>query len=185
MQPSFYVSFHTPFGACSIVWQESSAGSRIRRVFLPFEKVLMKNRVRTVFPDVQPGITPRIEELIDRMQAFLKGEDLFFDLNIAALENCSAFQQRVLKAEHAVPRGFVTTYNRIAKHLGVVNGGRAVGRALATNPFPIIIPCHRAIQSGGGPGGYQGGLKMKRTLFAYEGIAFSASDKILMKNIYY
>jgi len=56
-----------------------------------------------------------------------------------------------------------------------------VGRALAFNPFPIIIPCHRAIQSNGGLGGYQGGLKIKRTLLEYEGLEFSASGKVLIK----
>jgi methylated-DNA-[protein]-cysteine S-methyltransferase len=185
MQPSFYVPFHTVFGTCSIVWQESAKDPQVLRIFLPSEKIWMKKMVRAAFPDVQPGITPVIENLCEQIRAFLKGEAIEFDLNLMALENCSEFQQKVLIAEHRIPRGWVSTYDRIAGKVGVTGGARAVGRALATNPFPIIIPCHRAIQSAGGLGGYQGGLKMKRTLLAYEGIEFSASDKVLMKNMYY
>jgi methylated-DNA-[protein]-cysteine S-methyltransferase len=69
--------------------------------------------------------------------------------------------------------------------LGTENGARAVGRALATNPFPIIIPCHRAIRSNGVLSGYQGGLAMKRALLAFEGIEISEADKALSKNVYY
>jgi alkylated DNA nucleotide flippase Atl1 len=52
----------------------------------------------------------------------------------------------------------------------------AVGHALAANPFPIIIPCHRAIRSDGSLGGYQGGLAMKRSLLEREGIRFDGGD---------
>ncbi|MBE9507936.1 MAG: MGMT family protein, partial [Chloroflexi bacterium] len=74
---------------------------------------------------------------------------------------------------------------RIARHLGVKGGARAVGRALARNPFPIVIPCHRAIRSNGELGGYQGGLEMKRALLEGEGIEFTQRGKVLMRRVYY
>jgi len=60
-----------------------------------------------------------------------------------------------------------------------------VGNALAKNPFPIIIPCHRAIKTNGDLGGFQGGVKMKRALLEQEGIKFSNQGKVIIKKIYY
>jgi methylated-DNA-[protein]-cysteine S-methyltransferase len=60
-----------------------------------------------------------------------------------------------------------------------------VGHALATNPFPIAIPCHRAIRSNGELGGYRGGIEMKKKLLAMEGICFSSSRKVAMDHLYY
>jgi methylated-DNA-[protein]-cysteine S-methyltransferase len=90
-----------------------------------------------------------------------------------------------LRAEHGIPRGSVSTYQRIAKLLGNRNATRAVGGALANNPFPIIIPCHRAIRSDGTLGGYQGGLKMKRALLEMEGVFFNALGRVLTDKFFY
>ncbi|MBC7317034.1 MAG: MGMT family protein, partial [Chloroflexi bacterium] len=96
-----------------------------------------------------------------------------FPLDLVAWEGCSPFQKRVLLADYAIPRGQVSTYGLIAAHLGMPNAARAVGRALATNPFPILIPCHRAIRSDRTLGGYQAGLAMKRALLEMEGVRFA------------
>ncbi|MEE9618423.1 MAG: MGMT family protein [Anaerolineae bacterium] len=102
-----------------------------------------------------------------------------------ALERCSEFQRRVLLAEHRIPRGWVSTYGRIAIRVGVPGGARAVGGALARNPFPIIIPCHRAIRSDGQLGGFQGGLRMKQSLLELEGIEVAQTGKVLTDRLYY
>jgi methylated-DNA-[protein]-cysteine S-methyltransferase len=60
-----------------------------------------------------------------------------------------------------------------------------VGNALATNPFPIVIPCHRAIRSDGSLGGYQGGLEMKRALLEQEGVDVNQRGRVLSPNLYY
>jgi methylated-DNA-[protein]-cysteine S-methyltransferase len=90
----------------------------------------------------------------------------------------------VLLAEYGIPRGYVSTYRRIAEHVGSPGGSRAVGGALSGNPFPIIIPCHRAVRSDGGLGGYQGGLEMKKRLLAMEGVGLTR-NKVNMKLVYY
>jgi methylated-DNA-[protein]-cysteine S-methyltransferase len=79
----------------------------------------------------------------------------------------------------------VSTYGRIAAHLGIPGGARAVGNALATNPFPIVIPCHRAIRSDGTLGGYQGGLAMKRALLEQEGVTIDERDKVVSPRLCY
>ena len=93
--------------------------------------------------------------------------------------------QRVLRAEHRIPRGWVSTYSRIAAYVGVPGSARAVGNALAQNPFPILIPCHRAIRADGSLGGYQGGTAMKRVLLEREGQTFSPTGEVLLQQVYY
>jgi methylated-DNA-[protein]-cysteine S-methyltransferase len=119
------------------------------------------------------------------MERFLEGDPVEFDLGIVALEQCSAFQARVLRAEYRISRGWVSTYGRIARHLGVPRGARAVGSALARNPFPIIIPCHRAVRSDGRLGGFQGGPEMKRVLLAFEGVEVSPTGRVLTERVFY
>ncbi|MFX1447402.1 MAG: methylated-DNA--[protein]-cysteine S-methyltransferase, partial [Promethearchaeota archaeon] len=82
-------------------------------------------------------------------------------------------------------RGWVSTYKRIADKIGIPKGARVVGNALAKNPFPIIIPCHRAIKSNGELGGFQGGLEMKQVLLEMEKIKFSTRGKVITNKIFY
>jgi len=126
-----------------------------------------------------------VVELAERIQAFLDGDDIVFELSDIDLDSCTPFQSKVLIAEHQIPRGRVSTYGRIAGKLGKPLGARAVGAALASNPFPIVIPCHRAVKSDGGLGGYQGGLRMKRALLEAEGVEFSSSGKVATGQYYY
>jgi methylated-DNA-[protein]-cysteine S-methyltransferase len=145
----------------------------------------MQNRIQAAFPDIGHASDPSIAELSERIQCFFKGQSITFDLDGVDLEVCSPFQQRVLLTEYEIPRGWVSTYGKVAKHMGVARGARAVGGALAQNPFPIIIPCHRAIRADGMLGGYQGGLRMKRALLELEGVAVSERGKVLTSKIYY
>jgi len=69
--------------------------------------------------------------------------------------------------------------------VGRPNGARAVGNALANNPFPVIVPCHRAIRTDRSLGGYQGGFKMKRTLLEMEGIDFDDTGRVAAKGFFY
>jgi len=98
-----------------------------------------------------------------------------------ALDLCSNFQRKVLEVVYGVPAGFVSTYACIAKKLST--SPRSIGRALATNPFPIIVPCHRIVKSDGSLGGYQGSAWMKKRLLESEGIKFDENDKILKRFI--
>jgi len=101
-----------------------------------------------------------------------------------ALERCTDFQRRVILTEYSIPRGRVSTYGRIARALGVMGGARAVGSALARNPFPLVIPCHRAVRSDGAMSGYQGGAPMKRALLEMEGVEVSPAGRVLVDHFY-
>lgn len=79
----------------------------------------------------------------------------------------------------------MTTYGRIARHMGVTKGARAVGRALSSNPFPLVIPCHRALRSNGELGGFRGGVEMKKSLLRMEGIRVQLNGRAIMDKTYY
>jgi methylated-DNA-[protein]-cysteine S-methyltransferase len=180
-----YVLVPSAFGTLRVVWKETVAGPQVYRVFLPNEGFLAQDLIQITFPDASPRSCAAIAELGGRVLRFLDGEAVDFDLSLLALERCSPFQRAVLLAEHGIPRGWVSTYGRIAAHLGVPGGARAVGQALARNPFPIVIPCHRAIRSDGQLGGFQGGREMKRALLELEGVAVTPAGKVTTDRFYY
>ena len=78
------------------------------------------------------------------------------------------FARRVLEATARIPYGATATYKQVATEAGNARAYRAAGNALGSNPIPIIVPCHRILHSGGGLGGYTGGLERKRVLLAVE-----------------
>lgn len=181
----FHTAIPTPFDNISIVWLETKSGVLIQRIFLSDSKSSSENKVRETFQQVTSGSSSLITELTEKILKFLDGKKVEFDLNTVDFERCYATQKRVILAEYEIPRGWISTYKRIADHLEIPNGARVVGNALARNPFPIIIPCHRAIKTDGDLGGYQGGIKMKRILLEMEGVKFSAKGKAIMDKIYY
>jgi methylated-DNA-[protein]-cysteine S-methyltransferase len=79
------------------------------------------------------------------------------------------FGRRVLRATERIPYGGVSSYKQIATAAGSPRGHRAAGNALGANPIPIVVPCHRVLHTGGGLGGYGGGVERKRVLLAVEG----------------
>ena len=81
------------------------------------------------------------------------------------------FGRRVLEAAVAIPFGQVSTYLAVATQAGNPRASRATGNALGANPIPIIIPCHRVLRTGGGYGGYTGGIHRKERLLRIEGVS--------------
>ena len=138
-----------------------------------------------VLKTAREATCPEITAIADDMEAFLDGEAITFSLDSVLLDHCSPFQQQVLRAEHGIPRGQVSTYQLLAAFIGRPSAARAVGAALATNPFPIIVPCHRAIRSDRTLGGFQGGLPMKRALLEKEGITFDSSGRLQVDSFFY
>ena len=183
--PRHLVTVSSPFGPFSLVWRLSLELPRVLRIFLSNEQEASDDLARVRFGDASRHTHPIIDDLVDQLQRFLRGQDVRSSLDLMALDTCSGFQQRVLRAEYDVPRGCTTTYGRIASHLGKQGGARAVGSALARNPFPLVIPCHRAIRSDGHIGGYQGGTAMKRALLEMEGIGISEAGIIRSSRAYY
>lgn len=176
--PVSWQRFDTRFGGMAVAWEAEASGPRVVRIHLPGATTGSDGMSLGAAP-------PAIAELIEQLQAFLDGEAVVFDLGVLTLERCGDFQRRVLLAEAAIPRGWVSTYGRIAAHVGAPGAARAVGSALARNPFPVVVPCHRALRASGALGGYQGGLAMKRALLSAEGVAFRDEREVLMERVWY
>jgi methylated-DNA-[protein]-cysteine S-methyltransferase len=79
------------------------------------------------------------------------------------------FQRRVWKALRSIAVGKTVSYGQLARRVRSPKAVRAVGSANGANPMPLVLPCHRVIASGGGLGGYGGGLNTKRWLLDHEG----------------
>jgi methylated-DNA-[protein]-cysteine S-methyltransferase len=108
----------------------------------------------------------RLEEVSRQMREYFEGSRKTFDLKLAA--EGTDFQRRVWELLVTIPYGSTRSYVDIARELGMPGASRAVGRANATNPIAIIVPCHRVIGANGTLTGYAGGLSMKEKLLAFE-----------------
>ena len=175
----------TPFGTVGIIWTAVGQYPKIVRVLLTTPELPAEDRGLELYPNSRVSSCAEINVTATQIKRLLEGEDIAFSLDIADMSLSGGFQKRVLRAEHQIPRGSVSTYRLISTHLDKPNGARAVGNALANNPFPLIVPCHRAIRSDRHLGGYQGGLEMKRALLDREGLAFDKAGRVACHRFYY
>ena len=135
----------------------------------------LEDRIHDELPDALPGDTPMLRRAEKELREYLGGGRRRFDVRVDAAAYATPFLRRVLlDATCAIPFGRVRTYGQIAEAVGSPAAARAVGGALAANPVPIVVPCHRVIAAGGRLGGYSGGkegtgLKWKKELLALEG----------------
>ncbi|NTV00121.1 MAG: methylated-DNA--[protein]-cysteine S-methyltransferase [Methanoregulaceae archaeon] len=175
----------TLFGPVVILWSRPEGPPRVARVLLSRPGVSAEAEASRHYPRDTVSSCPEIDSLANDIQAFLSGRNVTFSLELVDWSSCTVFQRSVLKAEHRIPRGDVSTYRLIARHLGNERGSRAVGNALAHNPCPLIIPCHRAIRSDGGLGGFQGGVDMKRALLEMEGVEFDKKGRVVTPQCFF
>ena len=117
----------------------------------------------------------RLDAVRRQLAEYFAHEREIFDV---PLDLCLAapFGHEVLEACARVPFGTTSTYARIAADAGRPAASRAAGNALGANPVPIVVPCHRVLRTGGGIGGYTGGLQVKEHLLALEGVAISGEQ---------
>ncbi|MEW6592688.1 MAG: MGMT family protein [Candidatus Hadarchaeota archaeon] len=94
------------------------------------------------------------------------------------------FRERVFEAVAKVPRGKVTTYKELARAAGRPRAWRAAANALASNPHPVKIPCHRVVRSDGGVGGYKLGVRRKIELLSGEGVNVTRRKVSLSKYLF-
>ena len=130
----------------------------------------------SVLTDLAARISPRVlaaprglDEPRRELDEYFAGRRRRFDFKLdwALIQG---FAGRVLRATAAIPFGSVATYGQVATEAGSPRGSRAAGNALGSNPLPIVIPCHRVLHSGGGLGGYTGGIERKQLLLGVEGV---------------
>ena len=116
---------------------------------------------------------PHLAEALKQLYEYLLGQRREFDLPID-WRGMPDFSVHALQAAAAIPCGQVRTYGDLAASLGLTNGARAVGQAMASNPIPIVLPCHRVVGADNRLHGYSGlyGVKTKAWLLTLEGSTF-------------
>jgi methylated-DNA-[protein]-cysteine S-methyltransferase len=129
-----------------------------------------------VLEDLARKVSPRVLEAPARLDGPRRELDEYFDGRRTTFEMdldwllIQGFSRRVLSYTYSVPYGSVTTYGRVAAEAGNAKASRAAGRALGSNPIPVVVPCHRVIASSGSLTGYGGGLDKKEWLLRLEGV---------------
>ena len=116
-----------------------------------------------------PDAPPLEGPWVDAFAGYLAKHPFPADLPID-LAGLPPFTRRVLTACRSIPFGAVCSYRELAAAIGAPRAARAVGQALARNPTPVVIPCHRVMGAGSRLTGFLGGLVWKRALLAHEGI---------------
>jgi O-6-methylguanine DNA methyltransferase len=123
---------------------------------------LQRNFPQAILVDAAPI------EIARELREYAEGKRRQFTLPLD-WSRVKPFQREVLRATDSIRFGETRTYAWIAQQIGKPRAARAVGRALATNPLPIVLPCHRVLGSDGGLHGYGGGLPLKHKLLELEG----------------
>jgi methylated-DNA-[protein]-cysteine S-methyltransferase len=164
-------SFPTAIGNMALAWR----GEKIVGVFLPENskgELLESLRRRLgqeslVFSPSPPAFAGR---LAAQIRAHLRGEAQEFDFAHIDMPGAGPFMREVYKHTRGIPSGTVLTYAQVAKEAGSPKAFRAVGQAMARNPLPIVIPCHRVVGSSRGAGGFSahGGLQTKEQILRIE-----------------
>lgn len=120
------------------------------------------------------GCPDYLHELRECLSAHIEGIPVMYDFPID-LSGASAFRRKVWRSVKDIPYGKVRSYGWVANKIGNSKAARAVGQALAGNPVPLIIPCHRVINSNGKSGGFAGkisNIETKLKLLSIEGYTF-------------
>ncbi|MBI4711708.1 MAG: methylated-DNA--[protein]-cysteine S-methyltransferase [Planctomycetes bacterium] len=184
--------FKTRFGWCgvsadNIVWPVRANYSRlITRPPARAGRVDSNSRTKVIKQIVLPGPDKKVvlrrlgtmdyseasdfADFIKPLQDYFKGKPVRFRYRLD-LSGFTDFEKKVYRALRGIPSGAVETYSSIARKVGIPKGARAVGNALAKNPLPIIIPCHRVVRNDGSIGNFSaiGGPRLKKKLLRLEG----------------
>lgn len=169
-----FALFDTAIGLCAIAWR----GDAIVATALPDPNPgRILGRLLARCPEaVEAEPSGAARRAIEAIRSILRGErpdceDIALDLSAA-----SGFERRVYAAARAIPAGRTMTYGELAAQIGDPGAGRAIGAALGANPFPILVPCHRILGSGGKSGGFSapGGTRTKFRLLQIERAGTSA-----------
>lgn len=110
----------------------------------------------------------RLDPVAAQLEEYFAGTRRDFDVPLDYTLS-SGFRQTVQRYLRRIGYGHTETYKQVAEHVGNQGAVRAVGTACATNPIPVVVPCHRVLRSDGTLGGYRGGLAAKTALLTLEG----------------
>lgn len=172
-----YLVFETAGGFCAVAWSDLG----LIRFQLPSrsrdatERALIRRLPRAV-PGTPP---PQVADAVAAAQRYFAGEEIDFSDVPIDLDGQDEFFRRIYAAARRIGWGSTTTYGALARELGAgPEAARDVGQAMAKNPVPLIIPCHRVLAAGNKPGGFSapGGTTAKIAMLAMEGVSFGERE---------
>ncbi len=163
-----FASFATAIGVCAIAWSERG----VCGVQLPERhEQATRHRLLRRFPGAVETLPDGpMQHAIDGIVALLRGEARDLSFVTLDMEGVPPFRQSIYAVLRAIPPGGALSYGEVATRLGEHVTARDVGEAMGKNPFPIVVPCHRVVGSGGRIGGFSanGGVATKLRLLNIE-----------------
>jgi methylated-DNA-[protein]-cysteine S-methyltransferase len=173
-----YFLFDSVIGTCGVAW--SARG--VTRLQLPeADTSATERRLSRSATRASQVVPAEIDRMIADVQCYMAGRSVDFAAAAVDLTDVDPFQRQVYEATRAVLWGKTVSYGELARQIGSPGAARAVGQALARNPVPIIIPCHRVLAKGHRVGGFSahGGTLTKERLLALEGVHLDAGTPLL------
>ena len=166
----------SPIGEIAIIWRKKPK--------FQIEEIVISNPDQTASEIVKDKYereeelhlnkkSKQLNQVLNEINKYFQEKDYKFSLSYLNMDKLKPFQRKVLEVEFKTKKGTVNTYKDIAKEVGSPKAYRAVGTALAKNPFPIIIPCHRTVKADRTIGGFSGfaeGLESKKILLELDGL---------------
>jgi methylated-DNA-[protein]-cysteine S-methyltransferase len=163
--------FPSDWGTLALTWR----GNKIHSVHLPEKddaSLLRLVRKRAGNPDLEwsDEAPAYVKKLAQQLQSHLAGDLQRFSVEHLNLEAYTPFFRNVYRSAARIPAGTVKTYGELALQVGSPKAFRAVGQAMAKNPFPLVVPCHRVVGSGRALVGFSahGGVRTKSRLLELE-----------------
>ena len=161
-----YITFNSDGGWLGIL----SSTKGLLRVTLPQHSAQEAHQLLGDRANYAAWSPQLFDDLIQRLRIYFSAHKVNFPDEID-LTGATVFQRDIWEITRLIPYGDTRSYTQIAEQIGRPRAVRAVGQALARNPLPVIIPCHRVVASNGTLGGFSGGLEMKRYLLNLEASA--------------
>ena len=161
-----YGTMDSPIGALLVATTDKG----LVRVSFPTETegIVLEELARRISPRVLKA-PRRVATAVRELDQYFAGRRRTFDVPLD-WSLVRPYARKVLRATSRIPFGKVSTYREVAGKAGNPAASRAAGNALGSNPIPIVVPCHRVLRTGGGLGGYGGGLDVKELLLKLEGV---------------
>ncbi|MSM38033.1 MAG: methylated-DNA--[protein]-cysteine S-methyltransferase [Geobacter sp.] len=177
VQNGRYAVYHTVLGWGAVL----ASDNRLVEVMLPFErsgKEELTSRIVSEWPDAREGNGLEKEAAV-LLAAYFAGQRIPFQLPLDQ-SGFTPFQKLVYAVVATIPYGSVRTYGDVAQAIGSAGAARGVGTAMAANPLPIIIPCHRVVGASGKLTGYSGpgGIETKAWLLRQEGVLLDRRERV-------
>lgn len=161
--------FDTAIGSVGVAWR----GDAVTAIRLPehSQGATLRRLTGSSAAEAVDDPPPPIAEAMAAMRSLLEGEPVDLGFVAVDLAAAPAFDRSVYEVTRSIPAGRWLTYGQVAERSGQPGAAQAVGRALAANPVPIIVPCHRVLGAGGDLVGFsaRGGVATKRRMLLIEG----------------